>query len=67
MSLELNPKRNRFGRFGRLRRRGVAEKKPSSSGSSGESSNYDTLETAPSLDISAYAYAPLYGKLDPKP
>ena len=62
MSLELNPKRNRFGRFGRLRRRGVGEEKksPPRSGSSGESPNSDTLETALSLDTSAYAL--LYGK-----
>ena len=62
MSLEINPKTNRFGRFGRLKRRGVGERKksPPRSGSSSESSNYDTLETALSLDTSAYA--PLHGK-----
>ena len=59
MSFELNRDRNKFGRFGRLRPRGVGERKsPPRSGSDHESSNYDALETVLSPDTSAYA--PLY-------
>ena len=63
MSLELNPE-NGIGLGGAaLDGRGVGERKKKSlpqSDSSGESSNYDTLETALSLDVSAYA--PFYCK-----
>ena len=46
MSLELNPKRNRFGWFGGKEKR----LSPPQSGSSGESPNYDALEIALSLE-----------------
>ena len=55
MSLELNPTRNRFECFGRLRRRGVGEKKEGAHlnrGSSSELSCYNALELTLSHDIS---------------
>ena len=53
----LNPKRNRFGWFGRLRRR-VKRKSHPKSGSNGQSSYDDALEITLSQAISAYAPVP---------
>ena len=60
--LDLNPKRNRFGWLAASDGVGWESKRksPRHSGSSNESSNHDTLETAQSLDTSAYA--PFYDK-----
>ena len=57
MSSSLNPKRNSFGWFGRLRLRAVGEKeeKPSRTGFHISSPYYDALDTSVSQDAIAYA------------
>ena len=78
--LKLNSKRNRFGWFGRLGRRGVGEKKkkhPPQSGAGGQSSYYNARQSSyyNALEIiklsqDNFANAPVYGKpytLDPQP